>query len=562
MPQDHVMRPHGPWGQVHQTMQAGMTALLMAVVGWAGVAQAASVSVAAPVPTDAGWVQGLTGQDGGHVYKGVPFAQPPIGDLRWKAPAPVQPWAGVRLADRAGHACTQDGSLPPAGVPDSSEDCLYLNVNVPPGVQPGSAVPVMVWIHGGAFVTGAGSQYDGSRLAQSTGAIVVSINYRLGIFGLLALDALSAESPAGNHALQDQQAALRWVQRNIAGFGGDPRRVTLFGQSAGSISICQQLVSPSAAGLFQRAIMQSGPCTIGTLTRAAALATGNGLAQKLGCAPGSSQMACLRSKSTDEVFNAAPSIDFNDPKSLLALSPWVDGVILPAAPKDLVKKGKFNRVPMMVGSTKDEGRLFIALAYDLNRGAPLTESEYQALVAGVAGSTSLASVITLDYASKRLGSPNLAASALMTDAMFACGTQMSARSLSAHVPTYAYEFQEDQVPPLVADPFMDWGAYHASELPFLFQSRIATTPPSPDPNDVASPAQWVLSNRMAQYWGRFASTGNPNGGGQQNWPRFNSVTMATQQLAASRLSTNYLGGIYSKHQCLLWDAATTLGLGF
>lgn len=557
MQQDQAMKPYGLWRQARLATKACVATVMMATAGWIGAAQAAPASV----QTEAGWVQGVAGQDGGMVYKGLPFAQPPIGDLRWKAPAPVQPWDGVRVADQAGQACKQDGALPPAGVPNSSEDCLYLNVNVPPGVQPGSAVPVMVWIHGGAFVTGAGSQYDGSRLAQSTGAIVVTINYRLGIFGLLALDALSAESQAGNYALQDQQAALRWVQHNIAGFGGDPRRVTIFGQSAGSISVCQQLVSPSAAGLFQRAIMQSGPCTAGTLTRAKALATGNALAQKLGCAAGPSQLTCLRSKSSDEVFNAAPSIDFTDPSSLLALSPWVDGVILPAAPKDLVKQGKFNRVPMMVGNTKDEGRLFIALAYDLHRGAPLTEAEYQALVTGIAGNAAVASIITLDYSSKRLGSPDLAASALMTDALFACGSQMSARSLSAYVSTYAYEFQEEQVPPLVADPFMAWGAYHASELPFLFQSRIATTPASPDPNDVATPAQLALSARMVQYWGRFAATGDPNGGGQLNWPRFNSVIAATQQLSAAKVSTNYLGGIYSKHQCLLWDTATALGLG-
>lgn len=540
-----------------QATRATLIALSMALTSWVGAAQAAP----APVPTQAGWVQGLSGPDGGTVYMGLPFAQPPVGELRWKAPAPVQPWQGVRLADRAGPACKQDATLPPAGVPHSSEDCLYLNVHVPPGAQPGSNLPVMVWVHGGAFLTGSGSQYDGSRLAQTTGALVVTVNYRLGIFGLMALDALSAEDPAGNQALQDQQAALRWVQRNIANFGGDAKRVTLFGQSAGSISVCQQLVSPAAAGLFQRAILQSGPCTLGTLKREQALATGNALALKLGCPAGPAQLACLRSKSTDEVFNAAPSLDFEDPRTLLALSPWVDGVILPAAPKDLVRQGKFHRVPTMVGATKDEGRLFVALAYDLRRGSPLTEAEYKALVTDIAGSATLASLITLDYSSKRLGSPNLAASALLTDAMFACGTQSAARSLSVYVPTYAYEFQDDQVPPLAPDPFMNWGAYHASELPFLFQSRIATTPPSPDPNDVASPAQLVLSAQMAGYWGRFAATGNPNGAGQLNWPRFNKLTAATQQLAAGRLSTNVLGGIYSKHQCPLWDTATALGLG-
>jgi para-nitrobenzyl esterase len=350
------------------------------------------------------------------------------------------------------------------------------------------------------------------------------------------------------------------VQSNIQNFGGDASRVTIFGQSAGGSSVCQQLVSPSAAGLFQRAILQSGPCTYGTATREKALATGNALAEKLGCAAGAGQLDCLRSKSADDVFSAAPSLDFNDLSTLQVLTPWVDGVVLPKAPMDLIKKGRFNRVPIMIGNTQDEATLFIALAFEARLGAPMSEEQYQALALQSAGNKTTAALITANYSSKRFGSPNLAASALVTDAMFACGTQASARALSAHTPTYAYEFQES-VPPLIADPFMEWGAYHASELPLIFQTRILTTPLGPDPRDVATPAQLVLSDKMMEYWGRFAAAGNPNGQGAVNWPRFVSGVAATQQFNASKINTNVLSGIFNKHQCLLWDTATAFGLG-
>jgi para-nitrobenzyl esterase len=516
------------------------------------------------VMTDAGALQGLTTSTGSS-YLGIPYAAPPVGTLRWKAPAPVAPWSGVRQATAPGQACKQDGTLFPAGVPGSGEDCLYLNVHVPSQVGTSGPLPVMVWIHGGQFLTGAGAQYDGGELARAGNVIVVTPNYRLGIFGLLALDALTAENPAGNYSLQDQQAALRWVQRNIGAFGGDPGKVTIFGQSAGGAQVCQQLVSPGAAGLFQRAIAQSGPCTAGTVTRERALATGNALSQQLGCAAGPTQLACLRSKSADEVLAAAPSVNFNDLRSLLAITPWVDGVVLPAQPKDLIQQGRFNRVPVLMGTNRDEGRQIIGLAFDTHRGSPLTEAEYQGMVAGLSGNATLASLVTLDYSSKRLGSPNLAASALITDSLYACGTQWTARALSDRVPTYVYEFQEPG-PKLVPDPYMDWGSYHEAELPFLFKTAMSTTPPIPGLADFATPAQLTLSDQMVQYWSRFAATGNPNStsgsSGNVYWPAFSSLWQVTQFINASKISTDAPGGAYFRHQCFVWDIAQQLGLGF
>lgn len=519
-------------------------------------------AVGATVRTAAGDLVG-TATAAGTAFLGVPFAAPPVGDLRWRAPQPVVPWSGVRTAQAAGPTCMQDPRIPPAGVGHNSEDCLYLNVHVPAQASTARPLPVMVWIHGGAFINGAGSQYDGTVLAREAKAVVVTVNYRLGIFGSLALDALAAEAKAGNYALQDQQAALRWVQRNIAAFAGDASRVTIFGESAGGTSVCNQLISPAAKGLFQRAIIQSGTCPSVQPTRAQAVAVGNAYADKLGCVAGAGQLACLRGKSALQALVASPVIDAADPASLGQFSPHIDGVVLPEAPRAAIRAGRFHKVPVLLGNNADEGTLFIALAFELQRGTPMTEAEFQAMVKGNAGDSgiaALASSIVLDaYRPSRYGSPNLSAAALLGDSLFACPTQFLARALSDHVPTYAYEFQEKNAPAFVDDPFMPWGAFHAAELPFVFGTRIVTTPPSPDPAEVATPAQQALSKAMMAYWGQFAATGQPNAAGQKAWPRFNRLLQATQTFKSQGIGTELLGAPYVRHQCLLWDATALLG---
>ena len=525
-----------------------------------GSAHAAAADVS--VPTDAGALQGLATAEGTR-FLGVPFAAPPVGELRWRAPQAVVPWQGVRPAQSVSSTCMQDPRIPPAGIGNNSEDCLYLNVYAPPQAAAAKPLPVMVWIHGGAFITGAGSQYDGSTLAREAGVVVVTLNYRLGIFGSLALDSQGSEASAGNYALQDQQAALRWVQRNIKGFGGDAKRVTIFGESAGGTSVCNHLISPAAKGLFQRAIIQSGTCPSVQPTRTQAAAVGHAYAQKLGCAAGSGQMACLRGKSAIEALVASPAIDAADPASLGQFSPHIDGVILPEQSRTAIRAGRFHRVPVLLGNNADEGTLFIALAFELQRGTPMTEAEFQAMVKGNAGDSSIGSLVSsivLDaYKPSRYGSPNLSASALLGDSLFACPTQFLARALSDHVPTYVYEFQEKNAPSFINDPFMPWGAFHASELPFVFGTRIVTTPPSPDPSEVATPAQLALSRKMMAYWGQFATTGQPNAAGQKAWPRFNRLLQATQTFRSQGIGTELLGAPYLRHQCLLWDAAALLG---
>ncbi|MEY4767054.1 MAG: hypothetical protein RI907_3727 [Pseudomonadota bacterium] len=525
---------------------------------------AAQATVVAPsVHTDAGWVEGASRGDALDFW-GIPFAAPPVGDLRWKAPAPVAPWPGVRAALVPGPACTQDGRRVPSGVPNSSEDCLYLNVHVPPGLSDTAAAPVMVWVPGGAWINGAGAQYDGSKLAQASQSVVVTINYRLGLFGSLALNSLLAEGH-GNAGLMDQQAALRWVQRNIARFGGNPQNVTLFGQSAGSASVCQQLVSPGAAGLFHRAIMQSGPCTFGTTAKAEALKNGQAFVTKLACPDSlgaSAQLACLRSKTAAEVFAASPTLNITTPGSLGSLTPFQDGIVLPAMPRKLIEQGKFNRVPVVIGNTKDEGTLFIALAYDIARGHAMTDDELKSLLAGLTQGNSIAtSLLSSYYTTRKYGTPGQAASALVTDAVFACGAQWSARQLAGRVATYAYQFDEQRMPALVNDPFMAWGAYHAAELPLVFQTEIATVPPSGAPADVLTPAQLKLSDAMMGYWGRFAATGNPNGAGAVAWPRFSWPTHGTLHLDSAAITSASGSSVTGPHNCSLWDTLASLGVG-
>lgn len=540
-------------------IRPALTSIVLSAAVAAGMAQAAGPVVR----TDAGLVQGLTRAQG-QAFLGIPFAAAPVGSLRWRAPQPVASWNGVRSAQVPGATCIQDPSRPPAGVGNNSEDCLYLNVHVPTNATTGKPMPVMVWIHGGAFLNGAGSKYDGGDLASRTQSIVVTLNYRLGVFGFLALDALTAEDPAGNPGLQDQQAALRWVRRNIASFGGNPSNVTIFGESAGGTSVCNQLMSPRAAGLFHRAIIQSGSCPAPQATRAEAAANGQVYADKLGCPSDAGQLACLRAKSTQEAFAAAPNIELTDPASLKVFYPHVDGVVLPVQPREAFRTGRFNKVPVMVGANSDEGTLFVALAYELSRGQPLTDAEFDALVKRMAGDgafASLASSVVLGlYNSDRQGSANLAAAALLGDRGYSCPTQALARALSDHVPTYAYEFQEKAIPPLYPDPFMPWGAYHASELPFLFGKGIDITLNGSSPQDLFTPTQFALSRQMTTYWGRFAEVGQPNPAKQPVWPRFNRLLQSTQTLRSQGVGTDVLGGIQRRHQCPFWDTVGALGL--
>jgi para-nitrobenzyl esterase len=393
-----------------------------------------------------------------------------------------------------------------------SEDCLYLNVTTP-ALDDGRGLPVMVWFPGGGFVSGAGSDYDPARLAVQGRVVVVTVNYRLGALGFLDHPALaSTDLAAGNYGIADQQAALRWVGGNIARFGGDRGNVTLFGQSAGAFSICAQLASPPANRLFQKAIVQSGPCGNAMVTRSVAQSRGAAVARDLGCSVSASPAACLRGIPAtrlvgiggDRVFTAAARI---------ADLPWlpVAGTpLLPYQPLDALQRGRAARVPLLQGNTRDEMRPFVAVDYDV-QGHPVTADRYPTILAQVFGADTAA--VLARYPLSAYPSPSIALATALTDwgrKLGACPVLPADRAASARVPVYAYEFAEDSGQMFGGLPM---GAAHAAELPYLFDG------PFDGPGTPArSPQQQQLSRQMIAYWSSFAATGNPNAAGLPRWP--------------------------------------------
>ena len=434
-------------------------------------------------------------------FKGIPFASPPVSALRWKAPQPVQPWSGLKQADTFGPGCVQAAS-PYTQVPSMSEDCLYLNVWTPAKAA-GDRLPVMVWIYGGAFTGGAASMaaYDGSRLAEK-GVVMVTINYRLGPFGFLAHPALTKESGkgSGNYGLQDQIAALRWVKENIAKFGGDASRVTIFGESAGGISVSMLTVSPHAKGLFQRAISESGgnfgiPRTANEAgatapTLRVAEADGQRFLQALGAA----DIAAARDIPADKVLATSGS-------AMVRFWPVFDGDVIPGDQYKLYEAVKFNDTPILVGTNSDEGNLFVRSS---------TTMAFETQVRSGYGRTADAVLAAYPHATDDQASR--AAKDLFRDSTFAWGTAAWARLQSQKGKGKAYVYYFDHKTPQSPS-----GANHAAEIGFVFRNLGGGRAGAPPQSDV------VLSELMSSYWTNFAKTGDPNGPGLPVWPAFTAA---------------------------------------
>ncbi|MGR4879578.1 carboxylesterase/lipase family protein [Streptomyces sp. LARHCF249] len=332
--------------------------LCLALALLAPAVPAAARSGGSPQPVVALAQGALRGQnrDGAQEFLGVPYAAPPVGDARLRAPQPPARWSGVRDAGQQAPACLQFspfGLRDPAAV---SEDCLYLDVYRPRTARPGARLPVVVWMHGGAYSQGTGTQFGGLTMAELTQTVVVSINYRLGQLGYLDLPELNGprEVRSGSFGLMDQIAALRWTRENIGAFGGNPDSVTVSGQSAGSGSVCGLLAAPSAAGLFHRAVLQSGPCTLlRTPDSARAEALAREFAARAGCGDPAGVAACLRAAPGAALVGAARTLPTPGPAS-------GDG-LLPVDPERAVRSGTWHKVPVLIGSTRSEGRFFVAL---------------------------------------------------------------------------------------------------------------------------------------------------------------------------------------------------------
>ena len=452
------------------------------------------------VKTDAGYISGLQ-QDGLRVYLGIPFAAPPVGDLRWRPPAPVQPWNGIREAKAFSAAPPQ----PPSGptVPSMSEDCLYLNVWTP-AKSAGEKLPVMVFFYGGAFTQVAPLDtiaiYNGTTLAKK-GVIVVTTNYRLGALGFLAHPELDKESPnntSGNYGILDQDAALQWVQRNIGAFGGDPSRVTIFGQSAGGESVLVHLVSPMSTGLFSQAIVESGPFwangpTIDNVhSKADAEQIGQDFAQSLGY-PGPDAIRQMRNVSAGEIVNASPwpASSWNRTHTL-KFEPTVDGWLLPDSVDALFALHRENPVPFMIGTNANDGTT-------LSAGANMTVPEYVTFIRTYFGND--ADAVLAKYPANSTQEVQLRLAQIMTRYDFADAAKFAAGSMSTISPeTYLYRFS-------YVLPGQPNGAFHGSETLLLFGV----------PGVKADPA---VADNLVDLWTRFAKTGDPNGNMNVTWPRF------------------------------------------
>lgn len=531
---------------------AGAAAALGLVLSlFAGPAQA----VVPVAQTADGRISGVDSSDGVNRFFGIPYARPPVGTLRWKAPQPVLPWSGTRDASKFGSSCPQDADM--FGPASANEDCLTVNVYAP-STPVSQYRPVLVYIHGGGFLSGAGSYYDASVLAQKANAIVVTFNYRLGVLGFLTTSGMRAEARAVNYGLQDQYAALRWVQRNAAAFGGDPSRVTIAGQSAGGISGCLALASPKAAGLFHRVIMHSGPCTLAATPVDTAVTKGDATAAKAGCAAGTGQMACLRSKSVSQLLAA---VRVSTPEEALAgasLAATVDGEVVPNPVLSSITRGQFNKVPILLGTTQDEGRGLIGWGFHGVYKRDVTQAEYEGAIKAMGGDL-LATLVTTTYSSAVYGSVGRALAQALTDVAMACSAVSTSKAVAETVPTYVYEFGDRRAPQFFSDPFFaeGWGAYHMGDLLYIFQKPVSGLQyPGLDAS------QRALSEQMIGYWKNFIHTGSPNDGaftGLPYWPRYRVVGTAVQSLKTTGIGPMLLGEYALSHQCALWSSTYDLG---
>jgi para-nitrobenzyl esterase len=465
-----------------------------AVMAMAGPLQAAERVVTG------GIVHGVELADGGTIFRGIPYAQPPVGELRWKPPAPVIPWQGVRQATISGPPCIQRSyDWNAMDAKNGREDCLYLDVRSPPHAAM-ARLPVMVWIHGGANRAGSGFGYIDSAIADR-GVVLVTLQHRLGIFGFMSLAALTAESgrgASGNYGLMDQIAVLRWVKENIAQFGGDPNNVTLFGHSAGSQDVGLLMLSPLAQGLFQKAIMESGTTGFGLPPRSLAQneKLGEELQTLMGIPAGPAGLAALRAAPGEALLDATdklhPPIEDD---SFIWLQAVVDGWVIPDAPANLLTS-MHSAVPLIIGNSAQE----LSLHGGLKNARHWVEATY-----GVHAREALA-LYGVDGPGMRQDDPVLGdvAKQIATDTTFRCPASWVAdRVEAAGAPVWRYQLDVDK-------PGSKEEVHHGSELSFVFDKQPVGV----------SPAQWPP---LQAYWTNFAKTGDPNGEGLAIWPRYGTA---------------------------------------
>ena len=495
----------------------------------------------APRPTaKAGYgsVHGIVA-DGVEQFRGLPYAAPPVGNLRWKMASPPAPYPGGVLQAATFPAPCMQGNAPD-DLPPPSEDCLYLNLYRPIGTREGRRLPVMVYVHGGGFNGGTASARDGAPLA-SHDIIVVTINYRLGVFGWLSLPGLDAESAAGvasgNYGLTDMAAALRWLQDNIEGFGGDRNNVTLSGTSAGGIGVCALMTTPSRERLFHKAILQSAECTHSTgyiTSHSTALRQGATVAAKAGCTDPAAFLACLRAKPAAELQQAAASVG--------PYTANVGGHLMTRAPIDVMRAGDMPRIPVIVGATRDEQRR----SPIATTGFPATPEGFQKYLTNMFGT--LAPLVAAKYPPSAFKDPAYAAGAAASDSGVPNGIGVCPMLvelggvLARTTTTFAYELADPHGSGGPDKTGFEPGSLHTSEIPFLF-GRM-------DP-ETRTPAQIELARRMQRYWATFARTGQPQDGATR-WAAVGSSKAVLRFQPAGDAVVD-LAALSTEHRCEFWN---------
>jgi para-nitrobenzyl esterase len=467
-----------------------------------------------PVETAQGKISGFTDADyGSCTYRGIPFAMPPVGERRLKRPEPPEAHSGVFRAETFGPACMQKPSLTNGGEADEySEDCLYLNVFRP---KKSGTFPVMMWIYGGGYTGGAGSfdLYDGAHQASRNEVVIVTINYRLGPIGFLALPELKEEDgkgSTGNYGILDQVRALEWIRENISAFGGDPDNVTVFGQSAGGMSVCALLVSPEAAGLFHRAMIMSAPCKLFT-DLDEGFEKSRAYVEEMGCA-GPAALDCIRSQPTKS-FKLSSENDLF--AGGVSWSPTVDGSFLTDQPLAMIQRGEYYKVPTIISSTRDELRIYTLAIPGLGLWTRGTVNRF---LRGLTGPDNSAQIFAM-YDYKDFRRPIDLAFAFGNQMMFDTPMYMMAEAMADNNPVWLYRMDWDQT----RFPHK-MGAFHALDVPFVFGSLnidadIARLLASEKTYEENTP----LAYKMMSYVANFAKTGDPNGEGLPEWPAYTAA---------------------------------------
>lgn len=546
------LKAHRPFAQHYLRPVAG-AALLLFASAQPGAAQSVYPEPVGGSPmgeivaTASGRVEGFV-RHGVLEFRGIPYAQPVSGAARWRMPQPVAPWSGLLPAMHFSGACPQAARY---GLTERSdeENCLTLNISRPQS-QSAQPRPVLVWIHGGAFVGGAASLYRLDRLARETDAVVVSVNYRLGVFGFMA-------PPAGTSGegrvlgLEDQRLAMRWVKDNIAAFGGDPGNITLAGESAGAISVCMHMLAPEQTrGLFHRAIIQSGACGTPLRTRAEAEAFADRVAAEAGCSDPKTRLACLTAIEPQRLIAVGSKAAQSD---LRAFAPFTGTATQPRASLEALQAGAFSRVPVLNGFTRDEMRLYVG--YDVQNGAVITPETYPLAVQRIYGDK--ADQVLARYPVKPGERAPETLGSLMTNFMPGLGISHclmleSGRLLARHVPVYQWEFADRTAPvrgvsiPILTDPGFELGAVHSAELNALFPGFSNTAAmTAPDLNS----ASQKLADEIVKSWAAFM--------------RGAAFSAAWQQQAVMRFEPGAVQpfNAWADYQCDFWRSAYPVYFG-